>query len=354
MTARRAGQARLRGKLEVPQGRFALRPGMASPGAMPLVEALRLVEAEWDRQVAAGTISRAVIKCYRLDARSMVKFLPKRFGVNSVGEVTPNQIYEWMRTPRPDGEPPAANTRYGRRSAARAFFLTCTLLGIFDVNPAESISEKGRRSRFVNALTDEQIRQLCVSAPFTLTETKTPAALALMMIGAGTREVAYVRVCDVDLAHARVWVHDGGERFTARWLPIDNLWALEALSRRVSALAARIQDPLAYAAMTVAYERGRKKAPDTPEARQAAISMTLTTLMRKARVYRAGENRVESIREWVAARVFASTGSVAAVAQRLGMSSLDAAAHIVGYDWVAAHRINAEPPAEPGASGDRS
>lgn len=349
MTRRRAGQARARGKLEAPQGRFALRAGLVAPGGIPLAEALVLVEADWQRQVAAGTIGDEVIRCYVRDVRSMVKYLPKRYGIAQVREVTPNHLFEWMRVPKADGSPVSTNTRYARRSAARAFFLTCTCLGIFDVNPAESIVETERQSRYVRALTDEQVKQLCRNAPFTLTETKTPAALALMLLGAGSRETAYVRVCDVDLVNDRVWVHDGGERFAPRWLPIDHDWARQALTARVKALTEAIGDPDALAVATLAYERGRKRTADSPDNRQAAISRTLTELMHKARVYRAGENRVESIREWTAARVFAQTGSVEAVAQRLGMASLDAAAHILGYDWVAAKRIDCPPPVEPGA-----
>ena len=40
-----------------------------------------------------------------------------------------------------------------------------------------------------------------------------------------------------------------------------------------------------------------------------------------------------SINEYVAARVFAETGRVEAVAARLGLARLDVAAHLVGYDW---------------------
>lgn len=346
MTRRRAGEARTRGKLEAPQGRFALRAGLTAPGEMPLADALALVVADWERQVAAGTISVEVIRGYKQALASMVRFLPARFGVTLVREVAPNHLFEWMRAPKPDGTEVTTNTRYGRRSAARGFFLTCICLGIAEMNPAESIIETERDERYVCALTDPQVEQLCRCAPFTLTETKTPAALALVMLGAGTRECAFVRVMDVDLEAGRVWVHDGGERFAPRWLPIDNDWTRDALAARITALRERITDPAELAVATLAYEpSGRGQ--DTPGKRQSAISQTLTNLMKKARVYREGENRVESIREWVAARVFADTSSVEAVAQRLGMASLDAAAHIVGYDWVAKHRIDAPAPLEP-------
>lgn len=350
MTRRRAGEARTRGKLDAPQGRFALRPGLPSSGEMPLADALVLVEADWDRQLAAGTISNDVIRGYKRECGSLVRYAGKRFGRVMVRDLTVNDLVVWMATPKADGSAVTNNTRRGRLSAAKAFFKTCTCLGIYDLSPAESIAETERQARYVCALTDAQIDQLCRCAPFTLSETKTPAALALMMLGAGSREAAYVRVCDIDLANDRVWVHDGGERFAPRWLPIDDDWARQALASRVKALAEKHTDPVALAAATVAYERGRKRGADTGLNRQSAISRTLSALMTKARVYRPGQNRVESIREWVAFRVFARTGSVEAVAARLGMASLDAAAHIVGYDWVAAHRIDADPPAEPGAT----
>jgi integrase/recombinase XerC len=336
--------------LEAPQGRFALRPGLTSSGEMPLADALVLVEADWDRQLAAGTISDDVIRCYKRDCRSLVKYAAKRFGRELVRDLAVNDLVVWMATPKPDGSQVTNNTRRGRLSAAKAFFKTCTCLGIYDLNPAESIAETERQARYVCRLTDDQMDQLRRCAPFTLAETKTPAALALMMLGAGSREAAYVRVRDIDFTHGRVWVHDGGERFAPRWLPIDDDWARQALASRVTALAEKHTDPVELAAATVAYERSRKRGADTPLNRQSAISRTLSKLMTKARVHRAGENRVESIREWVAFRVFSETKSVEAVAERLGMASLDAAAHIVGYDWVAAHRIDAAPPAEPGAT----
>jgi len=57
---------------------------------------------------------------------------------------------------------------------------------------------------------------------------------------------------------------------------------------------------------------------------------------------------LESLREWLAAKVFAETGRVEAVAARLGMASLDAAAHLVGYNWTREFDIDAPPPPHAG------
>ena len=46
-----------------------------------------------------------------------------------------------------------------------------------------------------------------------------------------------------------------------------------------------------------------------------------------------GRVRIASLNEYVAVRVYEETGSLMEVAVRLGMRSLDAAAHIVDPNW---------------------
>jgi hypothetical protein len=56
VTRRRIGDANPRGRMERLQGPFRLRADLSAPGAMALVTALTLVVADWERQVADGTI----------------------------------------------------------------------------------------------------------------------------------------------------------------------------------------------------------------------------------------------------------------------------------------------------------
>jgi len=341
VTRRRAGEPRARGRLLVPSGPITLRPDLDASGQVDLVHALRLVHEDWDAQVARGTVSPAVISMYRQASGAMVSFAAA-MGVNTVGQVRPNLLVRWVHTPRPDGDPVTLNTRLARRSAARAFFLTAMRLGLTDQNPADAVVETKRQSRYVHSLTDAQVRRLQQCAPHTLTETKTPAALALLLLGAGTREAGHVEFRDVDLLHERVSVHHGGERFRDRWLPIDSQWAAEAITGRMKALLMNATDTRTLMGTALVYESQRVE--PTAVRRQAAVSGAVLALMKRARVYEAGVTRPESIREWVAARVFAETESVAAVAERLGMASLDGAAHIVGYDWVSEWSIDVPAP----------
>lgn len=75
---------------------------------------------------------------------------------------------------------------------------------------------------------------------------------------------------DVDLTAGLVWVHDGGERFAPRWLPIDNAWSRDALAARITALRECITDPDELAAATLAYEPSGRGL-DTPGKRQSGL-----------------------------------------------------------------------------------
>lgn len=125
----------------------------------------------------------------------------------------------------------------------------------------------------------------------------------------------------------------------------DDDWCLAALNTRIQALAATVVAADALPDIPVTYSwRGGS---GSPESRAAATGMTLLTLLKKARLHQPGVTRAESIREHLAHRVFAETGRIEAVAVRLGLASLDAAAHLVDYDWVAEHTIDPNGPQTP-------
>lgn len=344
MTPSRVGAAKVRRQLEQPSGRFSLRAGLSAPGALPLSEAQALVLADWQRQVLNGTVGAGVIRLYSGDVRRFVRAFGAR-GVTELHEVTPDHVIVWMHAANRRGESPSSTSVSRRMAAVRAFFTTCICLGLHNLNPGYSVSGSRPVQRFVSPLRTEQIAQLQRIAPFRLGETKTPAALALLLLGATSREAAFVRVMDVDLAGSMVWLHDGGERTRPRWVYTDDPWILQALTTRINHLR-RLCDDDSLATTTIAYT-GTQPVTN-PVRRQAAVGVGITALMRKARIYQPGRNRVESIREAVALHTFCNSGgSLVAVATQLGLSSLDNAAHLVGYDWVAAHGIARPAPVEP-------
>ena len=330
VTRRRVGEANPRGALERNLGPFRLRADLAAPGAIPLADAAVEVFADWDRQVAAKNVSADIVSVYGKNVAAFLRVMSAQ-GVERVCEVDANRVLFWLQMAQPGRPAPTRNTMSARRSAARAFFETAKCLGITGDNPAANVVLPTRSERYVRAYTTEQVEQLRRVSYYRIGETRMPALLALCISGAAMPEIGELTVADVDLEAGRFWAHDGGYRCRDRWVPFFDDWCANAISRRVG----HLRDVLGEAAddAPLIYQPGK----DGPKerGRSSVATNLLTQLQVKARVHRPGVTRGESIREWTAAQVFAETGSVEQVALRLGMASLDAAAHLVGYDWVA-------------------
>lgn len=339
-TRRRVGDANPRGALRKAEGPFVLRDGLASPGAMPLRDAFDLVTAEWDIQAAAGAITPKAVDNYVSFVRGLLRTL-ERQGIILVSQVTSNDVWLWTRAPSPrTGEAPTQGGMIVRRAAARMFFQTAFRLGITDANPANSVNVSGASQRYVNPFTDAEIHLLKQTARHRIGETRIPAALALCLSGATSTEVSFVTVDDVDLENQRVWLHSGGYRQRDRWVPMHDEWCVKALTERIGELRDTYGDDAG--GVWLIYKPHPSQ--PTPTRQGSAATQRLTELLKRARLHREGTTRVESIREWLALRVFEATGSVEEVACRLGMSSLDHAAHLVGHEWAEVHGITDAPP----------
>lgn len=349
VTVRRLGRQQNRKRFEKPLGRFALASDVSEPGAISLTDASLRVVADWGRQVAEDRVAEHVAYSYASLLKSLIGYLGV-LGIHELYDVTPTLVLEWMHSPTAKGEDPANSTRLSRRTVARQFFATAQKLGLYDENPAASVVEHRRINRHVHAFTENEIQQLKRVAEYRLGEAKSPTMLALMLLGATSREVAYIRVGDVDLKRDRVWLHGGADKNRPRWVPIDDTWARETLVHRIDAIARSRPETSRDDLATVLLAYRPKTSDSNAGKRSASIATTMDKLLRLARVYVAGETRLESIREYVALRVYGETGRLESVAVRLGLSSLDTIAHIVGVDWAQEHSIAAPPPPVEGES----
>ncbi|MFN8214780.1 MAG: hypothetical protein U0R27_14120 [Candidatus Nanopelagicales bacterium] len=300
-----------------------------------------LISIDWSRQVAEETIDEVVARNYLRDVEWFLGWAGGR-DCSELRDLDADLVLEWLHSPLPNGRPAAENTRGQRLSAMRALFNTCKKLGLWDVNPAATIHEYKPVERTVAPFSEDQIRQLKRVAAKRPTSTRRPAMLALILCGASLREAAAATIGDVDVANARVWLQGGSGWYEDRWVPIDDAWALEALTSRVNALRVLHASDSEVLSIPLVY-RPRKAQPGKNNG-AASLGVCLTKLMREARIYLPGRYRVESIREYVACRVFDETGSLEKAAVRLGTSSLDGIAHIVGYDWAATQRLTFPPP----------
>lgn len=342
MTASRAGGPRLTGRFERPSVPFALATDLTAPGALAVGDAVERVVADWERQAKVGGVKVDTVGTHRRTLRTLATYLRNR-GVRLLVDVDHDLLWGWVHSAKSTtGQAATDNMRALRREVAKTFYLTCYRLGLTDANPAAALHAIARSSRFVCALSDAQVQQAKSAANYEVAlpddrvrryepgSIKGPSALALVLCGAQPGEVGFITCDDIDLVAQLVWASGGGDRYRPRWLPITDPWVFDALATRIAWLAK--QHPDTYRSMPVAYEPTPGKADDFAR-RSAATSRTLDTILVKAGLKEPGRVRVASILEWVAASVFAQTGRVEAVAARLGMSRLDAAAHLVGYDW---------------------
>lgn len=343
MTARRAGAALNRSSFLIPLSAFDLAQGLSYPGNIAIADAFDMISGEWQAQLTAGLIAVDAVNLYNLLADQFVTFCGSK-GCVELADVTTEHAYIWIHSAKLDGSPAAANTKFARRSAVKALYLTAYHLGLHDVNLAASVHLPSRAERYVAALTDGEIRQLMLVAPYRLGETRAPAILAMAMLGASTLEITNSRLCDFDFTEDQIWLHDGSTRSRNRWIPIDVSWARDSLLAHHRAMVEKF-GPSPAGVTPFAYH-GKAT---SPAKRQASVTNSLSKLMKTARVYRQGENRVESIREWAAFRIFDQTGSIQEVALRLGMSSLDRVANLLDHDWfeVAAQGIAPPDPSVP-------
>jgi integrase len=161
-------------------------------------------------------------------------------------------------------------------------------------------------------------------------DTVRPAAVTIALLGGSHGEIAAALISDVDFLGGRLRLGRGttGDR----WVALDGIGGgvlQERLAVQKRAWRRRGQPwnphsvPLAMPQPLSAYP---------PSSVAPSVSMSLLRALHRAGVTRAGV-RPRSVREFAANRTYALTRRVEDVAQQLGLSSLDTAAHFVDHAW---------------------
>lgn len=130
-------------------------------------------------------------------------------------------------------------------------------------------------------------------------------------------KIPVVRRSDVDVTSGLVHL-PGARLVAARTAPLSD-FAGEQIERRLCDIEVHPEALVAYT--------GSGARP------QAAATMVLGKVLRRAGLADEPGVRPASIRAWVGIRIFHETGSIEAVARRLGLRSLDATARLIGLDW---------------------
>lgn len=241
----------------------------------------------------------------------------ERVGARSLAEINNELVADFVSARNRDGSAPSTATMHLRRWAVRFLFQTLRESGVQATDPTDGLTLPPRPSSEIRPLTNEEVA-LCRSVvEYPANATLKAAAWALAEASALTSEIPAVRRCDVDPACTRVQL-PGARLVATRSVPLSE-FAGEQIERRLRDIA---HDPDTLVAYT-----GSGVRP------QSAGAMVLRKVLRRAGLADEPGVRPASIRAWVGVRVFDETGSIEAVARRLGLRSLDAAARVVGLEW---------------------
>jgi site-specific recombinase XerD len=249
-------------------------------------------------------------------------FAALRHGVERFDEVTPGLARAFVDALGVDGAEPSLAMRHLRRSAIRLIFRVARRLGLATQDPTLDLYLPPRSQSTARPLTDEEAALCRTAALHSLTSTRLAAAWALAEATARTAELSHLRVADLELDRARVWVH-GSQRTEARWGRLSD-WGRVQLERRVREFGGGAAD-----SSTLLVYSGDGSA----ESRQASSCQAIGETLRRAGLATAPDVRPVSVAAWAGARVLADTRRIEAAARALGCRSLDAAARLLWFDW---------------------
>jgi integrase/recombinase XerC len=251
-----------------------------------------------------------------------LRFVDRAFGVVCLCDVTAEHVAQFLSAPSgAERRSPSVATSHLRRSAVRLLFRVLRGHGVVEHDPTLDLQLPPRSSLSARPLLDDEIA-LGRSFSFrTLSETRQPAAWALAEATARTSELSTVKVGDVDLDSAQVWIA-GGTKTVPRWGALSD-WGVDALARRIQTLGDE-----ATPAMPLVYE-GR----GSLESRQASACAAVGETLRRAGLAGERDVRPVSVAAWAGLKVLDVSGRIELVAQALGVRSLDRAAKLIGWDW---------------------
>lgn len=217
----------------------------------------------------------------------------------------------------------AVATMQVRRAVLRAFYRTARELQLTWDDPARDVDLPRRRVNSPRPLTPEEADLLWMHAWSGHRQTRHAATIALMLSGAHTSEVGHVTAADLAPEAGTVWAH-GFAKYRPRDLAAGTAQMSALLARRDLLVGRHPEMPLDRLVLATG-------ASGSDAHKQARVCVTASEVLRWAGL---GDGpRPASISAFAALEAFAVSGQIEAAANVLGLSSLDAAARAVGWDW---------------------
>jgi integrase len=289
------------------------------------------VREHWASRVQAGTMTPGSAARYGRVFAAFGRYV----GAHCIRlhEVDVELCTAFIYAPCRGMRPPAASTSRFRLTVIRDAFAALIAAGALPVDSTATLRvAQVAQERSPVPLSPAEAQRLRAAGRIMPRDHLRPATVELALVGASHMDVARTSVADLHLSEGRVCVG-------SRWAELDpfasaTLAARVAACRRVARRDGRAWDP---ASTALALNRPLESYPETSIA--PGISSGLSRALAAAGITRAGV-RPASIREYAANRAYALSGRVEAVAELLGLDSLDGAAGFVDADWQ--HRFAGE------------
>jgi integrase/recombinase XerC len=251
-------------------------------------------------------------------AERFVRFANNGFGVLDIADVTVAMAEQFVRAPGPTGSPASVSMMHMRRTTLRLLFRLAREASLVDGDPTLDVRLPPRSPLAARPLTDDEVA-LCRAHSWSSISARRSAAWALGEATCRSRELAAIRVGDVDLDTGRVWI-SGGRQTQPRWGALTG-WGLGQLERRIAELQGDADAGVVYAAA------------DGSRSGQVSACLAIDDVLARAGLDREPDVRPASLAAWAGRRILTEQRRVEVVARRLGMASLDRAARFIGWDW---------------------
>ncbi|WP_369032356.1 hypothetical protein [Streptomyces adonidis] len=283
----------------------------------------------WTEQVQSGTMRLQTAEAYIKVCERLVRYAAA-LGLTRLDDITDIVAQSFIDAPGHNRHgrlipTPAGSTRRVRKSGVDALFAACRALGLSTQAPLIDLPPIPRSARLsASRLTDADIDELRFHSERGMPHTRHAAVLGLLLSGQHTAEIGFTLITDLDFGHNRVWSL-GAARITARYCPLDD-WARDVLRLRADFVRAHTAPDQPHALATVA---------DSPAyRRQSSVATAFGETVRSSGTAPDGRPaRPRDVTSWAAAKTLAESGQIADVALRFGLSSLDGAARLAGYEW---------------------
>ncbi len=250
------------------------------------------------------------------DLERSARFLRNGCGITDPADITNEHVLARMEARSSKGRRPTELTERSRLFAFRTMSQEAIRLGLMDHDPTLGIPVPERGVLLTRPLTDEEHERGQSRAVPSPVDHRRSITWALSEATARTSEMGRVRVRDVEVELARVWL-PGSPTVDARWGQLTD-WGLIQVKRRLRS----VSDP---DASLIVWRT-------TPRTLRAACAQAVKETLRAAGLTAPGI-RPRSIVSWAGRKALDEGTPLHEVALLLGMRSLDETVKLIGFDW---------------------